>query len=55
MVTSECTARNECLAGEVPFNVTNGVGVNFSFFVFLTSRLGYSGFLFLGGLVRLGV
>ena len=29
MVTSECTARNECLAGGVPFKVTNGVGVSF--------------------------
>ena len=31
MVTSECTARNECLACGVPFNVMNGVGVSFFF------------------------
>ena len=28
-VTSECTARKVCLAGGVPFKVTNGVGVSF--------------------------
>ena len=37
MVTSEYTARNECLACGVPFNVTNGVGVSFLFFLCISN------------------